>query len=252
MADKSTLKELMSTQWDAVADDWIAAVRTKGENEHREGLLDSWMLDAVGDVSGMKVIDLGCGEGRFSRMLAERGASVTGIDLCRRFIEHAAAHRVRDDEYLVGNMEDLNNLPDAGFDLAVSYVTLVDVLDLERAIREAFRVLKAGGRFIACNLQPMVTASFAGWIRDARERLHYKLDDYFDEGPRTLPVWDQEITNIHRTMATYINTFLDAGFFLEGIKEPTPTLEQAAAFPKVADNLRVPEFVIYLLRKPRG
>ncbi len=222
MTDESTLKELMRTQWAAVAEDWIVAVGSKGENEHREGLLDSWMLNTVGEVSGMTVIDLGCGEGRFSRMLAERGARVTGIDLCRRFIEHAEAHRVRDEVYLEGDMEDLDGLPDAAFDLGVSYVTLVDVLDLERAIREAFRVLTAGGRFIACNLQPMVTASFAGWLRDAREKLHYKLDDYFDEGPRTLPLWDEEITNFHRTMSTYVNAFLDAGFFLEGIREPKP------------------------------
>ena len=78
----------------------------------------------------------------------------------------------------------------------------------------------------------------------------YKLDDYFDEGPRTLPVGGHELTNFHRTMSTYVNTFLDAGFSLEGIKEPMATEEQVKAFPKVADNLRVPEFIVYLLRKP--
>ena len=37
MTDESTLKELMRTQWAAVAEDWIVAVGSKGENEHREG-----------------------------------------------------------------------------------------------------------------------------------------------------------------------------------------------------------------------
>jgi 2-polyprenyl-3-methyl-5-hydroxy-6-metoxy-1,4-benzoquinol methylase len=53
------------------------------------GLLDPWMLDAVGDVSGLSVIDRGCGEGRFSRMMAESGAKVTGLDLCESLIDQA-------------------------------------------------------------------------------------------------------------------------------------------------------------------
>ena len=44
-------------------------------------MLDSWMLDALGDVSGKSVIDIGCGEGRFCRLLSDLGAEVTGIDL---------------------------------------------------------------------------------------------------------------------------------------------------------------------------
>ena len=86
MTDQLILKNELKAQWEAMAEDWISQVQD-GETSHREAMLDGWMLDAVGDVSGRKVIDLGCGEGRFSRMLAERGAVVTGVDLCRPFIE---------------------------------------------------------------------------------------------------------------------------------------------------------------------
>ena len=47
-----------------------------------------------------------------------------------------------------------------------------------------------------------------------------------------------------------MNSFLDAGFVVEGLREPTPILEQVERYPYIADNLRVPEFIIYLLRKP--
>ena len=112
----------------------------------------------VGSVSWLDVVDLGCGEGRFSRMLAERGGRVTGVDLSERFIEYATEHRVGDERYVLGDMEDLRGLADGSFDLAVSYVSLVDVVDLEAAIAEAFRVLRPEGRLVVCNLQPVVTA----------------------------------------------------------------------------------------------
>ena len=88
ISEHTDLKSRLSGQWAVMADEWIAAVETRGDrNAHREGLVDSWMLAAVGDAKGLAVIDLGCGEGRFSRMLAERGARVTGLDLSERFID---------------------------------------------------------------------------------------------------------------------------------------------------------------------
>ena len=55
---------------------------------------------------------------------------VTGVELCRSFIEFAKNHRVSDEAYLIGDMEDLHEVPSDEFDLAVSYVTLVDVPDM--------------------------------------------------------------------------------------------------------------------------
>ena len=249
MDDHSTLKNALVAQWEAMAEDWIRQVED-GATSHREGMLDEWMLDAVGDVTGRKVIDLGCGEGRFSRMLAERGALVTGVDLCRPFIEYAKTHRVAGESYLIGDIEDLHDVASAVYDLAVSYVTLVDVPNMQSAVGEAFRVLRPGGRFVVCNLHPMASAS-PGWITQEGRKLHRQLDCYFDEGERTIPLQEnRSLVNFHRTLSTHIRTFLDVGFVVEDIREPTPTEEQARQYPVVSDNLRVPDFIIYVLRKP--
>ncbi len=134
----------MSERWQAAAPGWIERMRRR-KDISREGFLDDWMLDAIGEVRGLRVIDLGCGEGRFCRMLTERGARVVGVDLCEEFIESAQAQRACDEVYQVGDMERLAGIADCGFDLAVSYLTLIDVLDYESAVREAFRVLRPGG-----------------------------------------------------------------------------------------------------------
>ena len=61
------------------------------------------MLEACGDVTGMRVLDSGCGEGRFSRILAARGAAyVLGVDLCEPMVAAAKELATGRDEYVVG------------------------------------------------------------------------------------------------------------------------------------------------------
>ena len=249
MNDESNLRERLKAEWEDMAEEWIR-LHGEGKDELREVVLDGWMLDAAGDVSGLKMIDLGCGEGRFTRMLAKSGARVTGVDLCRPLIEYAESHRIGDETYLIADMEDLDGVPDNEFDLAISYVSLVDVLDMQRAISAAFRVMRRGARFVVCNVHPMRMASI-GWIRQGDVKLHYPVDNYFDESARELRFRDgKPLTNFHRTLETHAMAFLDAGFEIEAIREPKPTQEQAEEHPNIGDVLRVPNFIIFVLRKP--
>lgn len=242
------LKDSLRDEWQAMAAAWMVAM-SSGHDDNRDGLLDGWMLDAIGEVKGLDVIDLGCGEGRFCRKLAERGAQVTGVDLCAPFIEFASAHRVGHDSYVCGDIENLSVFESACFDLAISYLSLVDVPDFAAVVREASRVLRPSGRFVICNLAPMVTAGNS-WVKDENgQKLHFKLDHYFNETERMGHWRHYQWTNFHRTLATYINTFLEQGFQLTGLREPIPTTAQIQQYPNLDDGLRVPLFVIYLLQK---
>jgi SAM-dependent methyltransferase len=245
----------LSEEWAAFAPEWIRRMASAGDRA-REGLLDDWMLDVAGDVSGRSVIDLGCGEGRFCRMLAARGARTLGVDLQPAFIEHARRLAGPSETYELGDLQSLTGVPDASFDLAVSYISLVDVADEAAAVREASRVLVPGGRFVVCNLAPMATAAQVEdpWFRRAdRSKVHYVLDDYADEGPRDIPFPSgHRITNHHRMLSTTVNGFLDAGFALRRLHEPLPDEEQLARVPDNEDLFRVPIFVIYDLHKPVG
>jgi ubiquinone/menaquinone biosynthesis C-methylase UbiE len=243
----------LACEWDAFASEWIARCEEHRDNA-REGLLDEWMLGVVGDVRGKRVIDLGCGEGRFCRMLAERGASTVGIDLQPTFIDYANGRRGSAEEYHLGDIQDLSGWPSSSFDVAVSYITLVDVPDERATIDEAFRLLRSGGRFIVCTVSPMASA----WMVDgpwcehsSTGEPHYVLDSYTDEGPRRV-VWrsGHAVTNFHRTLSTMVNDFLDAGFTLVRLHEPVPNEAQLAKFPENRDLGRVPIFMILDLAKP--
>ena len=237
----------LRTQWTEAALDWIET-----DQAVRTGMLDSWMLDALGDVYGQTVIDIGCGEGRFCRLLAERGAIVTGVDLTEPLIEQARAFGSEGETYIVGDAEDLEGVPDGSFDAAVSYIVLVDLLDYRRSVREAYRVLRPGGRFVVCNVHPMRSAviDFGGWIKDLDRKLFYPVDNYTEEGPREFNWWGRSFMNMHRTLSSHVSAFLEAGFVLEALHEPVPSEEQLLEHPEFDDELRVPNFVIFVLKKP--
>ena len=238
------LSERLHSQWIESAQDWIdtdQAVRT--------GMLDSWMLDALGNVGGKSAIDIGCGEGRFSRLLSQLGATVTGVDLTEALIARARAMSTGE-AYILGDAEDLNEVESDSFDLAVSYIVLVDLLDYCSAIGGAYRVLRPGGRFVVCNIHPMRSSLPGGWIRQADRKLFYPVDDYTDEGPREWTWWGRRFVNMHRTLSSHIAAFLDAGFTLRALHEPTPSEDQLAAHPNFDDEYRCPNFIIYVLDKP--
>lgn len=212
-------------EWIKLAPHWIAEAR-QGGDVPRKGMLDAYMLAACGDVQGMSILDSGCGEGRFCRMLAERGAGfVVGVDTCEPMIEAARELQSSKEEY---------------------------ILDVEANVQEVFRVLKDGGRFIIVNIHPMRSATGLWQRQPDGAKVHVILDDYFAEGERHFKMKGVEITNFHRTLATYVRGFLKAGFILEDIIEPTVSAEMVERYPELDDELRVPNFIIYILKKPQG
>ena len=239
------LEHRLNTQWTDAAEDWI-----QQDQSVRTGMLDSWMLKALGDLSNARVVDIGCGEGRFSRLLAGLGASVTGVDLTEPFIERARSLAVGNDTYVLGDAENLEGIASNSYDLAVLYIVLVDLLDYKAAIEAANRVLKPGGKLVICNVHPMRTSVPYGWINQGGRKLFYALDNYTDEGPREFDWWGKNFINMHRTLSSYISAFLEAGFVLERLDEPVPSEEQLAENPSFDDEYRAPNFIIYVLRKP--
>jgi len=229
----------LNREWLELSPAWIKEAR-EGRNANRRGLLDRPMLEACGKVAGLRILDCGCGEGRFCRMLAGQGAGyVLGVDLCEPMIEAAKELQSGRDAYRVADVQDLGFIENEAFDLAVSYLNQCDLRDFNANNREVFRVPKPGGRFVVANLLPMRSA-VGGWHRnDAGEKQHVILDRYFDEGERRWKMMGVEFANFHRSLSTYVNGFLDAGFALERILEPAVTEEQLKQCPELDDETRV-------------
>ena len=99
---------------------------------------------------GMDVLDVACGSGYGSKMLADAGARrVRGFDLASDAIEHAKSHHIGENlSYAVGNAEDLSQIADASIDLFVSFETIEHLPHVEKYLGEVQRVLRPGGRFL--------------------------------------------------------------------------------------------------------
>jgi 2-polyprenyl-3-methyl-5-hydroxy-6-metoxy-1,4-benzoquinol methylase len=239
---------LTDNGWADSARAWIDHV--DGENAKRRLLLDPVMLRLSGDVSGLRVLDAGCGEGRFSRMLAERGADVAGVDVTREMAIEAARRAGSGQSYAIAMAERLP-LADETFDVAVSYVMLVDVIDYRGAIAEMARVLRPGGRIVVANVG-FVSAS-PGWERDADgRRLYHRIDRYLEERPFDIDSSGIRITNWHRPLSAYMRAYLSQGLLLREFLEPAPETDDLRDDPATEDWYRVPDFNVMLWEKPHG
>lgn len=236
--------------WTDSARAWIDLI---DDDPNRKILLDPVMLAMCGDVHGKRTLDVGCGEGRFCRMLAERGAATAGIDPTPGLIAEAQA-RGPSGAYVRAMAEQLP-FADAAFDLVITYITLVDIAGYREAIAEMARVLAPGGSLVAANLGFVTaTPAVAGespWVRDADgKRVHYRIDRYAEEFASRLTWAGIDITNWHRPQSAYMQAYLGAGLLLRDYREPVPEDESLRQHDAYEAWFRVPLFNVMRWQRP--
>lgn len=207
--------------WQSSAAAWIKRTGDEGDFA-RAFVLDQPMLDRATSYQPQNALDVGCGEGRFCRKLAQHGIAVTGLDPVLAMVDEAQA-RHEPGTYVQGFAEDLP-FPDASFDLVVSYLVLIDIDDAKTAIAEMARVLRPGGHILVANLSSFATSSATQGTRICRETgaalrplgLYLRTDKQWYE-------WDGvRVQNWHRPLSFYMQCFLDAGLILTHFDEPQP------------------------------
>ncbi len=232
----------MTNGWEDSAAAWIASLGEDGDFGRRY-VLDPVMLPRALAARPKTMLDVGCGEGRFCRMLAKHGVAVTGIDPTRALLAEA---RARDPAgtYIEADAEKLP-LDDAAFDLVVSYLSLIDIPDAAAAIAEMARVLKPGGHLLIANSTACNTAADTaglGWALDADGRkAHFRIDNYLQERALWLEWKGIRILNHHRPLSTYMRLLLDQGLRLTFFDEPRPSADAPA---RARDYVRAPWFLV--------
>lgn len=230
------------TGWDQSAAAWLHTIG-EGGDFGRVAVLDPVMSGLAAGFSG-RALDVGCGEGRFVRMLKAQGFDACGIDPTAALID-AARTRDPEGDYHVAGGEALP-FADASFDLVTSYLALCDIEHIDAALAETVRVLKPGGHFLFANLSSINTAGV--WQKTLLgQAQHYAIDQYMDERVVRQRWNGIDIANWHRPFSFYMQRLLSLGLNLRHFDEPLTQGAYAGTKPKFD---RMPNFVVMLWQKP--
>ena len=227
--------------WDRSARAWLDEQGEHGDWARRH-VLDRVMMERVRAANPKTALDVGCGEGRFCRMLIAEGIEASGVEPTRALREAAIA-RGPAGIYYDGVAENLA-FQDNLFDLVISYLTLIDIDEYEDAIREMARVAVPGGRILVANLASFNTANqLQGWTDTDKGRL-FPIDRYLDARLEDVSWRDMAIRNWHRPLRDYMSAFIDAGLRLSYFDEPAPDGYPPQDEAKADRYRRVPYFVV--------
>jgi SAM-dependent methyltransferase len=185
------------------------------------------------DMKGLRVLDLGCGYGWFCRWARQNGAArVLGIDVSEKMLQRARAGS--DDDGIVYQFGDLEHvkLPDSSFDLVYSSLAFHYLVNLRTLVSRIHAALVPGGRLVFSVEHPIVTASIDPEWLAAAGRPVWPVDHYFDECPRSTNWLVKGVIKHHRSIGTYLNMLVGAGFTIVHAEDWAPTKEQIAARPE--------------------
>lgn len=210
-----------AAHWESAAQAWIAWT---GRPDHdafwayREG------FRAFVPPPGRATLEIGCGEGRIARELADLGHSVTALEITPTLL--GAARDARSARHYVrGDAEHLPFATDA-FDQVVAYNMLMDVADMPAAVAEIGRVLRPGGAATISIVHPFVDR---GRFVDARDgdgdalvvdvpylgRRHFTTTEERDGLAMPFAGWS-------RPLSDYVAAVRDAGLAVADLAEPVP------------------------------
>ncbi len=210
---------MVEARYDAVAEFYIEGFDSIDDPASRA------LLDLLGPVAGLQVLDVACGHGRITRELARRGASVVGVDVSGALITRARETE-QDEQLGIRYLHEDVTMPgfldgfDGGFDVAACNFGLSDIDDLDAAITAIGDALGPRGCFAFSIVHPC----FAGgqdisgsWPASG---------SYYDEGHWTAQGVRSGLRRLvgasHRTLSTYLTTLRRHGLWLDELAEPLP------------------------------
>lgn len=190
-------------------------------------------LNLVGDVKNQRILDVGCGTGRYCELLAKREANVVGIDPSRKMLKYAKKKITPSCKFelLLGTIEDAR-FPSSYFDAVVCALTVGHLLELEPVIREVSRIIKSRGRLIVSDMHPFWFVYGFDYVK------------FFDGSGQ-----EYRIPEYVHLFEEYWNLFRKFKFCVENVKEPRIDDRLIERFPNLIKYKGMPLAFIIKARK---
>jgi SAM-dependent methyltransferase len=205
--------------WDGLSQWWAGGFTDGADMEYVEQVLP--MVAQRLPESGLGV-DVGCGEGQVTRLMADGGLDAVGIDPFARQIERAT------DRGGAFARADAVAIPvrDQTAAVVVSVLVIEHVEDMDTAIGEMARVLRPGGRLVLVLNHPLIQTPGSGWIDDFvldPPEHYWRVGQYLNEVDSVEQVDKGVFVRFHhRPLARYVNAAAANGLVIEEMVEPAP------------------------------
>ena len=190
----------------------------------------------LGDVGGLRVCDLGCGQGRATRYLADQGAQAVGVDVSTKMLEIARRYEAAEPRgitYVQADVERPDALAGETFDGVLCNMALMDIPNLEPALRTVARILRPGGWLVFSIIHPCYNPARSG-EQETPQGIVRTVAGYFTEGywrSDTRPGPTGKVGSYHRMLSTYVNALFAVGLTIERMAEPRLTGRHAERRP---------------------
>jgi len=216
--------------------------KSKGGDLRDHALIDEIILSCLpcpSELEKMKVLDVGAGYGRFSKILLERGVQdISCIEPSQDMIDHM-------DEELKNKINLINQPLEKGiigddWDLILFNLSLDHVVDVEDALKDASSRISQGGRIIVTIEHPIRTSVKDGvrWTNDG-ERKSGRIHDYLTSGAREFSWFGGFKVEVqHKPIQEWFGAIKNSGLNIQHLEELT-----------TADSHGVPRFLFLLLEK---
>ncbi len=202
------------------------------------------MYSLLGDVSGKRVLDAGCGPGSYAAWLVGQGADVVATDACPEMVDLAQARLGGSIEVRLADLSNLLDFIESGtVDLVLCALVLDYVEDWEGVFAEFRRVLVEGGCLVFSVHHPFfLDLKVNAQLEDSYFSTQLLEEDWLPFG-LTIPAY-------RRPLGSMTAALWQAGFLIEQIVEPQPTEECKAAYPEhYAQLSRHPVFLCFRARR---
>ncbi|MEV0647575.1 class I SAM-dependent methyltransferase [Phytomonospora sp. NPDC050363] len=238
--------EAAIAQWETLPPEVVGAMDADGDFAKRH-LVNPHLLrllGADGGLTGRRILDAGCGNGYFSRMLAREGAHVVGVeptDALSGYARRRETELAQGIRYLQAGLTDLPADFGAPFDAVVCSMVLMAIPDWKPAMRACVEALRPGGTFVFAITHPAFEGLGGIWREHGAYRVDRYLADY--DMPSTYA------TDFHRPLSAYLNELAALGCRLREVVEPGLPPELADADGLEA-YVRLPNFLIAAAEGP--
>ncbi len=244
------------TSWGSVAT-WYDKHLERGGDTYHEKVVYPNLMRVLGDLKNKRILDLACGQGQFSVMLAQAGAYVTGVDIGKELITLAEKKNTANKftlHYFVSPSDDLYMVKDKTEDIVVCVLAIQNIEKLQETLKEVSRVLKDGGKFICVLNHPSFrNPTHTHWGYDEAEGKQYRrIEEYISESKIKIDMTpgsktDKKFTvSFHRPLQVYVKALTKHDLVITRLEEWVSHRESEKGPRQKAENVSRKEIPLFM------